>query len=88
LNTVVVLCRAAWLRVIIAENNAEELKGIMNGIKTLTFGCQFIVVGMFVGLRGNNTNISILDPRSDVGLSLLLIIIGLVISFFGLRKAD
>ena len=59
----------------------------MNGIKTLIFGSQFIVVGIFVGLR-NNTNISILDPRSDVGLSLFLIFVGFVISFFGVRRVD
>jgi hypothetical protein len=60
---------------------------VMNGFKTLIFGSQFIVVGVFLGLR-NDTPVFIIDRLNDFRLATILIVIGLIVSFFGLRRTD
>lgn len=61
----------------------------MNGFKFLIFGLQLIIVGIFVDLRlGVSSRMFIMDRPSDMRLAIILVIIGLVVSFFGLRKTD
>jgi len=57
----------------------------INGFKVLIFGFQVIVLGMFMGWK-NGT--SIIDTLSDARLGVLLIIVGLIISFNGLRRTN
>ncbi len=59
----------------------------MNGFKTLIFGSQFIVIGVFLGLR-SDTSVFIMDRLNDFRLATILIVVGLIISFFGLRRTD
>ena len=61
----------------------------MNSFKFLIFGLQLIIVGIFFDLRLSLPSpLLLMGTSADAHLAIILVIAGLVVSFFGLRKAD